>query len=174
MKKVSQPIDDMLLDYLDGHLSKIEKQEVELGLQQNPEWRTRLEELRLVTAVLTDTKIEQPSKNFTNLVMSKLDQYPVQSGLSIRNGIFLLLGVLLAVGIVSILVASGTFDGTSNIDLNQVEISKRLIKTPVPAFEFSGKLLVNIVIILNLGIAWVLLDRVILKPLFRRRMQTGY
>ena len=121
-----------------------------------------------------DTKIELPSKNFTNVVMSKLDQYPAQSGLSIRNGIFLLIGVLIAVGIVSFLAATGTFDATSNIDLNQVELSKKLIKTPLPAFKFSGKLLVNIVIILNLGIAWMVLDRLILRPLFRRRMHAGY
>jgi hypothetical protein len=174
MKKVSQPVDDMLLDYLDGNLRGAEKEKVEQGLQQNPVWRARLEELRSVTTVLTGIKIEQPSKNFTAMVMSKLDQYPAQAGLSMRNGIFLLLGVLLAVGIASILVASGTFDATSNIDLNQVEISKKLIKTPLPAFEFSGKLLVNIVIILNLGIAWLVLDRVILRPLFKRRMQAGY
>ena len=174
MKKVSQPIDDMLLDYLDGNLSNTDREKVEQDLRQNPVGRSRLEELRQVTSTLMDTKIELPSKNFTNVVMSKLDQYPAQSGLSIRNGIFLLIGVLIAVGIVSFLTATGTFDATSNIDLNQVELSKKLIKTPLPAFKFSSKLLVNIVIILNLGIAWMVLDRLILRPLFRRRMHAGY
>ena len=174
MKKVSQQIDDMLLDYLDGNLGRADKEKVEQGLQQNPEWLTRMEELRSVTSLLSETTIEHPSKNFSSVVMNKLDQYPAQAGLSMRNGILLLIGVLLAVGIASILVVSGTFDATSNIDLNQVELSKKLIKTPMPSFEFSGKLLVNIIIVLNLGLAWIVLDRVILRPLFRRRMQTGY
>jgi hypothetical protein len=174
MKKVSQQIDDMLLDYLDGNLGKADKEKVEQGLQQNPEWLMRMDELRSVTSLLSETTIEHPSKNFSSVVMTKLDQYPAQAGLSMRNGILLLIGVLLAVGIASILVASGTFDATSNIDLNQVELSKKLIKTPMPSFEFSGKLLVNIIIVLNLGLAWIVLDRVILRPLFRRRMQTGY
>jgi hypothetical protein len=55
-----------------------------------------------------------------------------------------------------------------------VDISKKIIKDPLPAFHFSGKLLINIAIVLNLALAWIVLDRTILKPLFQRRMQTGH
>ncbi len=36
----------------------------------------KVEELKAVTSSLKETKIEQPSKNFTISVMSRLDQYP--------------------------------------------------------------------------------------------------
>ena len=125
--------------------------------------------------MLGQAKFETPSRNFTQAVMDRLDQYPVQSGFSIRNGIILLAGILLVIGIASVLVAAGAFDNTAtSIDLNQVEFSKKFVKTPLPSFEFNGKLLVNIIIILNLGLAWIVLDRAILKPLFQRRMQAGH
>jgi hypothetical protein len=175
MKKVPQSVDDILLDYLDGNLNDIDKKNLEISLTKNKVWKSRLEELRSVSSLLHETKLDQPSKNFTTLVMGKLDQYPETSGYSIRNGILLLTGVLLVVGIAIVLVSSGVFDNTTtSIDLNQVDISKKLVKDPLPSFQFSGKLIVNIIIVLNLALAWIVLDRTILKPLFQRRMQTGH
>lgn len=174
MKKVSQSVDDMLMDYLDGNLSDSDKKNMEISLRQNPVFRARLDELRLVTSFLTDVKTEQPSKNFTNLVMNRLDQYPEPSGFSIRNGILLLAGVLVVIGIATILASSGVFDATTSIDLNKIDISRKFVKAPLPAFHFSGKLIVNIIIILNLALAWIVLDRTILKPFFQKRMQAGH
>ena len=175
MNKVSQSEDDMLLDYLDGNLNASDREKITLALAQTPALRVRLEELKVVTSVLSDTTLEFPSKNFTRTVMNRLDQYPAQSGFSVRNGIFLLLGILLAAGMAIALVSSGTFDNsTTSIDLNQVDLSKKFITTPLPSFEFSSKLIVNIIIVLNLGLAWILLDRTILKPFFQKRMQSGH
>jgi len=175
MKKISQSVDDALLHYLDGALSPIEREKIEQELQHNTAWRTRLEELRLVTSGLQKTVLQTPSKNFTFAVMNKLDQYPARHGLSVRNGIFLLIGVLITAIIASVLVSAGVFDNTlTNIDLNQVDISKKYIHTPLPSFQYSGKLIVNIIIFLNLGLGWIVLDRVILKPFFQRRMQASH
>ena len=175
MKKVPQSIDDILLDYLDGNLNEADKRNLENSLRENIILKNRLDELKLVSSLLHETKTEQPSKNFTTLVMSRLDQYQETKGYSIWNGVMLLIGVLLVVGIAVVLVASGAFDQTTtSIDLNQVDISKKIIKDPLPAFHFSGKLLINIAIVLNLALAWIVLDRTILKPLFQRRMQAGH
>lgn len=174
MKKLSQSADDILSDYLDGRLNAPEKQKVEQFLRDDPEWRDRLEELKMIGALLRETKVEQPSRNFTEVVMSRLHQYPARTGFSIRNGILLLTGVLIVVGIATVLLSTGAFDNTTtSIDLNQIEVSRRLVKSPLPSFEFNGKLIVNIIIILNLGLAWIVLDRTILKPYFQRRMQAG-
>ncbi len=175
MKKVPQSVDDTLLDYLDGQLSTAEVQRVERELQQNPTWQSRLDELTLITTSLKEISFEQPSKNFTQSVLGRLNQSPSTSGDSIRNGVWMLIGVLIVVGIAVVLVSAGVFDDTTTrIDLNQVDLSKRFIQTPLPSFQFSGKLIVNTIIILNLGLAWLVLDRAILKPFFRRRLQTGH
>ncbi len=175
MKMVSQSVDDLLSDYLDGHLGAAEKRKVEERVRDNPAWQERFNELKMINAFLHETRIEQPSRNFTNSVMTRLHQYSVQTGFSIRNGIFLLTGVLIVIGIATILLSTGAFDHTStSLDLNQIEVSKKFVKTPLPSFEFNGKLIVNIIIILNLGLAWIVLDRTILKPFFQRRLQAGH
>jgi hypothetical protein len=107
--------------------------------------------------------------------MSKLDQYPAQQGISVRNGIFLLIGVLITAVIASVLVSAGVFDSAvTNIDLNQVNVPKKYLNAPLPSFQYSGKVIVNIIIFLNLGIGWIVLDRVILKPFFQRRLQGSH
>ena len=168
--KISQTQDDKLFEYMDDGLKGIEKENIEQLLKTSPALQARLEELRKLDADLRTIKIEQPSKNFTQRVMSKLDQYPVRSNMTFRNGIFLLAGVLVAVGIGSLLVAGGVFDGTSTIDLNQTLVpANKYLEKPIPTFNFNGKTMVNVIILLNLALAFVVLDRAILKPWFERR-----
>jgi len=172
MKEVPQSVDDTLLDYLDGRLSPSEVEKVEKELQQNAIWRSRLDELDVIASSLREISFDQPSKNFTQSVMRRLDQSPSASGYSVRNGVWLLIGVLVTISLAAVLVAAGVFDDSiTSIDLNQVDFSKRFIKTPLPSFQFSGKMIVNSIIVLNLGLAWLVLDRVILKPFFQRRIQ---
>jgi anti-sigma factor RsiW len=176
MEKITQHLDDTLLRYLDGALNTMEKQSLEEELKHNEALKNRLNQLQMMNLALQNSKLEQPSKNFTQLVMSKLDQYPLPArSFSIRNGILLLVGVLVAVGIASVLVSYGVFDSaTTTIDLNQVEFPKKYIERTLPSIPFNGKLIVNVIILLNLGLAWLVLDRAILRPLFQRRMQAGH
>jgi len=105
--------------------------------------------------------------------MANLNNYPsASSSISIRNGIFLLLGVLLAVGIGTVLLTAGLFDTTiATVDIGNSSFLERISKRSFPAFAINGKLVVNIIILLNLGLAWLVLDRAILRPLFRRRAE---
>lgn len=175
MKKVSQSVDDILSDYLDGNLSASERLKAEETIRSNPAWQERLDELRMINMLLGQSKVEQPSRTFTDEIMSRLHQYPASAGFSIRKGILLLAGVLVVIGIATILLSTGAFDNTTtNIDLNQIEVSRKFVKTPLPSFELNGKFIVNIIIMLNLVLAWIVLDRTILRPLFQKRMQTGH
>lgn len=169
--KVSRDQDSILFEYIDGELKGFEKESFERLLKASPELQARLHELRKLDSDLRSVQLEQPSKNFTQQIMSKLDQYPIRSSkITFRNGILLLAGVLVAVGIGSILLAAGVFDGTSTIDLNQTIVPvDKYIQNPLPTFNFSSKLIVNIIIILNLALAFMVLDRAILKPWFERR-----
>src|SRR5688572_3755573 len=172
--KISQAQDATLFEYIDGTLKGVEKERIEQLLRTSPEMQMRLEELRKLDTDLRSIRLEQPSKNFTQQIMSKLDQYPIRSSkITFRNGILLLAGVLVAIGIGSLLLAGGVFDGTSTIDLNQTIIPvNKYIQEPLPTFNLNGKLIVNIIILLNLALAFVVLDRAILKPWFERRRLT--
>ena len=174
MKKISQQLDDTLLDYLDGLLSSAEKQRVEHLLQSDEAIANRLRELRELGQSLREFTLEQPSKNFTQVVMRKLDQYPARTGLSIRNGIFLLAGVLATAGIATVLISAGVFDGSStSLNLNQFELSGKYISKPLPSIPFNGKVILNTIVFLNVALGFLVLDRAILKPFFQRRRNSG-
>jgi anti-sigma factor RsiW len=168
--KISREQEEKLFEYIDGELKGFEKESLEQLLKASPELKSRLDELRALDSELRFIQIEQPSKNFTHQVMGKLDQYPIKSSrVSFRNGILLLAGVLIAVGIGALLLGAGVFDGTSTIDLNQTVPVDKYIKNPLPTFNFNGKMIVNTIIVLNLALAFMVLDRAILKPWFERR-----
>jgi hypothetical protein len=172
MNKLSKPQDDQLLEYLDGTLTPEEKTRLEQEIFSSAELQNRLAELRRVTTALQRVELQQPSKNFTQLVMERLDQYPVRAGLTMRNGILLLTGVLVAIGLGSLLLAAGIFDAPSAIiNLNELGLESKYIKQPLPSIPVNGKLVVNIIIMLNIALAFILLDRTILRPWFEQRLR---
>jgi len=168
--KIQQAQEDKLLDYIDGTLMGNDREIFEQAIASNPLLKKRLDELQQLDTSLRSVKIEQPSKNFTQLVMNRLDQYPAQAkSFTSRNGILLLVGVLVAVGIGSLLVAGGVFDSTSTLDLNQAIKPNKYIQNPLPSISINGKLIVNSIILLNIGLAFLVLDRAVLKPWFEKR-----
>ncbi|SKC51551.1 anti-sigma factor family protein [Ohtaekwangia koreensis] len=171
MKRISQAQEDKLLDYLDGNLDAIVEKQFEDEISSNVLLKTRLEELRAMNAIFQNLSLEQPSKNFTEQVMMKLDSAPASSTWSIRNGVLLLVGVLAALGAISLLLTTGIFDSTTTINLNQSELPNKILREQLPSFTLSGKLMINIIILLNIVLAWIVLDRTILRPYFQRRMQ---
>lgn len=173
MKALTQEQEDTLLAYLDGTLSPSAMRMLEQELDHHTALRTRLEELRKVHEALQLAGMEEPSGNFTQAVMSKLDHYPARAGFAIHRGILLLLGVLIATGIASYMLSGGVFDNaTTPLDLGTIDLPR--VDKPLPSILLDGKLMVNIIILLNLVIAWCVLDRTILKPYFKRRLSVKH
>lgn len=173
MKKVTQQSDDSLLDFLDGKMTLEQQAVVKESLRKDPALQERFEQLRLIHEALQSASLEMPSKNFTTSVMAKLDSYEAYRGLSIRNGLFLLAGIVVVLSIAVILLSAGVFDQTTTVDLNNVSVAQRFIKQSLPSFSIDGKILVNSIILLNIIIAFLVLDRAVLKPFFQRRMQNA-
>lgn len=174
MKRISQEQRDRLSAYLDGMLDPAARIKLEAELKTDEAMRAEFDELRSIHVLLKSVKLEQPSKNFTSQLMSRLDQYPSTrpSIHSFRNGILLLCGVLIAIGVASILVSAGEFDSvTTTLKPDSLPIPSKIVNYSLPSISISGKMMVNVIIILNLVLAWLVLDRVILKPWFQRRMQ---
>ena len=87
-----------------------------------------------------------------------------------KNGLLLLFGILVAIGIGASLVDVGFYNSLNGIlSFEQLKLPSG-IKTPtLPSIPFNGRLLVNSVIALNLALAFILLDRIVLRPFFNRR-----
>ena len=176
MKRITQKQDDQLLHYLDGMLTIKDKAELENLLANNSYLEIRLEELRQVHTVLAGkARLEQPSKLFSERVMSNLDRMPDRSTLSPKNGLFLLCGILVAVGVMALFLSSGVFDNMNDtISLDKLPLENKFIKNPFPTIPFNGKWMVNGILILTMGLAFVLLDRTILKPYFEKRSRMQF
>jgi hypothetical protein len=171
MEKGTPPGDDQLLTYLDGLLDEQSAKKLEEQIQSSSSLKVRLEELRVIHNVLAATaKFDAPSTSFTKRVMSQLDSAPRLSGISYKNGILLLGGILVAISITLMLLKAGTFDSLNGaIALDNLPIKKEWIKNPMPSIPFNGKLMMNVLLIVATGLSFVLLDRTIFRPLFGRR-----
>lgn len=176
MSKLSPNKETELLHYLDGELDAIQKKNLEAEIQSSTVLKARLEELQSVRSFLTrKAKLEAPSKNFTNKVMEGLEAQPVRSLFSPRKGLLLLIGVIIASGISLMLLTNGVFDSTStSLIVDASPIKNKWIEDTTFSIPFNGKILVNGIIFLNLGLAFILLDRTILRPLFQKRTSMGF
>ena len=171
MEKGTPPGDDQLLNYLDGLLDEQQAKRLEEQIQSSLIGKPRLEELLAIHSALSSSaKFEAPSQNFTERVMNQLDSFPSLSGFSPKNGILLLSGIVVAVGIALMLLKAGTFDSLNGvITLDNLPVKKEWIKSPLPSIPFNGKVMMNVILIIATGLSFVLLDRTILRPLFGRR-----
>jgi len=128
------------------------------------------EELNAIDRYLKTVRIEQPSANFTQHVMSNLHRASATAlGLPSRNKILMLAGILVTIGIAILLLAGGAFDSVTAITVDQDIVPNDRIREYIPSIPFNGRLVVNIVILMNLALAFMILDRAVLKPWFERR-----
>jgi hypothetical protein len=87
----------------------------------------------------------------------------------------LLVGVIIASGLALVLLSNGAFDQTqTTLLVDATPLKNKWMTFPSFSVPFNGKILVNSIIFLNLGLALVLLDRTILRPLFQKRATVGY
>jgi len=172
MNETPSPIDDQLLDYLDGTLPSGARAALELLLRQDTAVAIRLEELRLMHTLMNGQRLEMPAADFTASVMQRLRDEPATKGQVIR-GIFMIAGILLIVGIAAALLGAGVFDTLTTLNLNKLT-QRYAVDAVLPTFSLNIRLIVNGIIILNLALAFMVLDRTILRPLFQRRLQGGH
>ena len=134
----------------------------------NPEGNDQ--ELNIIDQHLKSMRIEQPSVNFTQKVMSNLHRASAATlGLPSRNKMLMLAGILVAIGVAILLIAGGAFNNVTSITVDQNIIPNDQLREYIPSIPFNGKLIINIVILMNLAPAFMILDRAVLKPWFEKR-----
>ena len=102
--------------------------------------------------------------------MKRLNPLYEIKGLSPRNGLLLLSGIIVAAGIGLLLLQGGVFDSVNlALPLDKIPVRKEWISSPFKSVPFSGKLIVNVVLVIATGVSFVLLDRTIFRPYFQRR-----
>jgi anti-sigma factor RsiW len=172
MKKIPQELRNKILGYIDNTLSDGERKSLELELAHDPALHALYQDMKNLHHALDQLPAEEPSKNFTQVLMNRLHNASVHNRITLRNGIFLLTGVLIAVVMASVLLAAGVFDNaTAMLNPNDLEFTQQYLHKTLPSFSINLKLMINAIIVLNLGLAWIVLDRTVLKPFFQKRWQ---
>jgi len=164
--------DDQLLNYLDGTGTEVDRKGLREAINKNPLVQKRLKELEAVHFFLQNQKgLEQPSKNFTDKVMEGLHAKPAFTFFSPKNGMILLVGLIVASGLAMTLLSTGSFDQWHTMfNFNALPLKTDVIKIPT-SIPFDVKLFVKVFVMLNLAIGLVLLDRTILRPIFQKRSE---
>lgn len=170
MEKITDKQEANLQQYLDGTLEGPALQQLKQELAASPALRQRLEALRPVQQVLQRNTLQSPSGAFVERVMRNLSKGALTTMPSPRNGLMLLAGVMVASGLLAFIVSTGTFDNVSGVfSIDQVEPLKKYVTPSLPTVSISGKLIMNLLIGINLVLAFIVLDRTVLRPFFQRR-----
>lgn len=171
MEKITDSQEARLQNFLDGKLEGAALQELKQELGASPALQHRLEELRPVHEFLKKNSIQAPSAQFVDRVIRNLSRGALTTYPSPKNGLMLLAGVMVASGMLAMMLTAGTFDQISgSISIEQMEPLKKYVTTPsLPQININGKLVMNILIGINLVLAFIVLDRTILRPFFQRR-----
>jgi anti-sigma factor RsiW len=174
MDKITEAQETALQRYLDGTLEGPALQQLKQDLNTSAALQRRLEELRPVHDFLARNTLQSPSSNFVDQVMRNLSRGAITSYPSPRNGLMLLAGVMVASGMLAALLTAGTFDQVSGLlSLNQMEVLKNVQAPELPSVNVNGKLVMKILIGVNLVLAFIVLDRTVLRPFFQRRALVG-
>ncbi|MBI1767465.1 MAG: hypothetical protein HY015_03625 [Bacteroidetes bacterium] len=168
----SKLTDDELLNYLDGMGTEAARKALKESIIKNSVIQKRLKELEAIHFFLQNQKgLEQPSKNFTDKVIQRLHAKPSFTIFSPKNGLILLIGLVVASGLALILLTAGSFDQLHTVfNFNSLPIKTEAIKIP-KTIPFDVKTFVKVFVMLNLVIGFILLDRTILRPIFQRRSE---
>ena len=174
MEKITDAQESLLQRYLDGELEGPALQQLKQELSASPALQRRLEELRPVHHFLSQNTLQSPSSNFVDQVMRNLSRGAVTSYPSPKNGLMLLAGVMVASGMLAAMLTAGSFDQVSGLlSFNQVEALKNIQAPQLPTINVNGKLVMKILIGINLVLAFIVLDRTVLRPYFQRRALMG-
>ncbi|HCW06570.1 MAG TPA: hypothetical protein DGG95_04300 [Cytophagales bacterium] len=166
-KKLS---DDILLQFLDGNLSEAETDFIQESINENNENQVRLRELEIVHEFLKrETSLLTPSTNFTEKVIKGLHKKASPVFLSPKNGFLLIIGLLIASLLALSLLSTDTINQLqTNFNFKDLPLNIKNVKMP-STFTFNMTLFIRGFVIVNLILAFILLDRTILRPIFQKR-----
>ena len=163
--------DEDILAYLDGKLNPEAQIEFENAVSKSSTLEERVQWLQSVNKLMLDSSLETAPQGFSKNVMQALDEKATRR--FPRNGLILLLGVLVALTFITLLLSGSNLDLSvfnqlipQNISLGDTRVDLPTV-TPV-----NTKLIINGVLFANLFLALLLMERVILRPYFRGRV--GY
>jgi hypothetical protein len=75
--RMDQEMEKLIWEYIDGHVSPLEKEKITRHLAEDPDWQIKYNELKSIHELLQQEELEMPSMRFTKNVMEKIAQFQV-------------------------------------------------------------------------------------------------
>jgi anti-sigma factor RsiW len=156
---------DAIQKYLDGDLAAADSRALLEEAARNSAVAEQLRLAKAVHAQLGRNVLENPGGSFTARVLSRLEEMPASVRTSPRNGLLLLMGILAACTVLVLMLGNDQL-ATGMIELNTARIPLRKF---APRISLELKTILNALILINLLLGFILLDRTVLRPYFERR-----
>ena len=74
---MDQEMEKLIWEYIDGHLSPAEKENIVRHLAEDLDWQIKYKELKSIHVLLQKEELEMPSLRFTKNVMEEIAQFQV-------------------------------------------------------------------------------------------------
>lgn len=169
---MSRFTEEHIFNYLDQLLTSQEIAELEQEMQNDPVFKTTVEQLRASHLCFLENQIEAGPANLSDQIMAEVttlskNQYYRPLGLFNNTSFLLISGVITALVAFLSMINAGYFDLQSLApSLSEVDIYKEwtFLNSMI-----SKQLITNSMLVIYGVLALALLDRLILNPLFRRR-----
>lgn len=175
---MSRFTEEHIFNYLDQKLTPQEIAELEQEMQNDPEFKTRVEQLRTSHLYFLESQIEAGPEKLSDQIMAEVatlskNKYYRPSGLFNSTSFLLISGVLTAIVAFLSLVNAGYVDFLSfTFGLNEIGIFRELNFSDG---IISKRVINNSMLVIYGVLAMALLDRLILNPMFRRKAkQLGF
>ncbi len=162
MSMQSEDWSERIQKFLDGELSAGDTRALLEAAERDAGLRTQLAAMKLLHMHLNGNVLEAPPAGFTQRVMAGLEHLPRSVRHSPRNGLLLLMGVLVACTVLMLLFGSDLLPGGA-IQLDTSQLPLASLRAP---FVVNLKWVINGLILVNLALGLILLDRTVLKPFF--------
>ncbi|MEO1052119.1 MAG: hypothetical protein AAFX87_15915 [Bacteroidota bacterium] len=180
MKRNKKITKELVLDYIDGLLSVEERNEVEQALIDSPELKAFFDEQQSIHKGLKNLRLMRPRPHFVDNVMEGLDKIPqkelVLKAIFKNRGFLLLMGAALTLLATIYLIKVGMVDLTGLKDFNTQEVYQDLDTDVIQQF-FQGtdfNTFLKGFLFFDLFLVFLLFDKIVLKPIFRKRAQMHY
>lgn len=163
-------MEEKLLDYLDGTLPPAAAQALEERLKTDTRLRNQLARLTQAEKYMQafNTHKPVPDAHFTHQVMQCIRKHPqAQVTPSIYRGVLLMAASLFAGVAICVLLYAGYFDHVASLNLNR-QFLHQYIHQSVPIITLRGTTIAYVILAGNLILAWLVLDKTVLKPWFQR------
>ena len=159
-----QQMEERLWSYIDGFSEADERSAIEKLLESNVEWQSKYKELLDVHQLLIQTELEEPSLRFTRNVMEEIAKFQIAPATKnyINKKIINTLGAFFVTMVVGFLIygfaqldwSAATSGNTTvlPVDFGKLDFSR-----------FFSNTYVNILIMINIVLGLMLLDRYLTK-----------